>query len=365
VSNPFKEGMGKQLNPSRKIADDIKSAIENGTLKAGELLLPERKIAETYQVNYSTARKATQILVDEGLLEKQHGRGTVIKCNPSNSHDATAGKVGLLLNSIDWQQPHYAAMIDATSKSLSKRGIELTLASSDGEEIPSTLTEGSVGGVILMGRELLPQTRRLDACGILNISIGRPQGGNIKHVAADEHSAGFLATETLIKMGHEKIVYVGRENSEAGFHGIRQNGYKQAMIEYDLIENNCFIPVNPADPAEKQKLKAQLEKISPTAIIVSSRTYARFMDAVFHEIKIKIPEQLSVIALGSIALNMNPSSGIPFDAVGSLYSDITEQAVRAILNDIARQSREESIVTSFLIKAIHCARGSIRDIQKS
>lgn len=63
----------------QKVYDAIKEQIFNGTYKPDDLLPSEHSIGETYQVDRTTVRKALQLLVDDGLVEKKAGKGTIVR----------------------------------------------------------------------------------------------------------------------------------------------------------------------------------------------------------------------------------------------------------------------------------------------
>ncbi|WP_428954608.1 GntR family transcriptional regulator [Streptomyces sp. cg35] len=66
--------------PSRRqnIADDIRTQIAAGELKAGERLPSETTLASRYGVSTSTLRSALALLQSEGLVEKTHGKGNFV-----------------------------------------------------------------------------------------------------------------------------------------------------------------------------------------------------------------------------------------------------------------------------------------------
>ncbi|MGD0555673.1 MAG: GntR family transcriptional regulator [Streptosporangiaceae bacterium] len=61
-----------------QIAENLRGAIENGTLAAGEKLGNEIQIGERLAVSRPTVRQAIQRLVQDGLLTRQRGVGTVV-----------------------------------------------------------------------------------------------------------------------------------------------------------------------------------------------------------------------------------------------------------------------------------------------
>ena len=74
-----------------QIADAIIQAYDNNVLKAGDLLPTENELCETFQVSTSVVKNAYQILIDQGLVRREMGRGTFINPIPPfriDIHDA-------------------------------------------------------------------------------------------------------------------------------------------------------------------------------------------------------------------------------------------------------------------------------------
>ena len=63
----------------KMIADDLASKISNGDLPAGTKLPSENDLCDTYQVSRITIKKATDQLLQLGLINKRRGAGTFVK----------------------------------------------------------------------------------------------------------------------------------------------------------------------------------------------------------------------------------------------------------------------------------------------
>ncbi|MGH8887678.1 MAG: winged helix-turn-helix domain-containing protein [Egibacteraceae bacterium] len=79
ASAPESEGGKRELPPSKRIADDLRRATDAGELAPGSRLPSERELARSYGTARNTARQAIQILLGEGLVEAQHGRGVFVR----------------------------------------------------------------------------------------------------------------------------------------------------------------------------------------------------------------------------------------------------------------------------------------------
>jgi GntR family transcriptional regulator len=65
--------------PSRRIAEDLRRAIESGELAPGSRLPSERGLARSHGTARNTAREAIRILSDAGLVTAEHGRGVFVR----------------------------------------------------------------------------------------------------------------------------------------------------------------------------------------------------------------------------------------------------------------------------------------------
>ena len=65
--------------PSRRIADALRALITTGELAPGDKLPSERELAHRFQTARNTAREGVRLLIEEGLVTAQHGRGVFVR----------------------------------------------------------------------------------------------------------------------------------------------------------------------------------------------------------------------------------------------------------------------------------------------
>lgn len=63
----------------QQLADNIRSKIASGEYKVGDKIMSERKMADIYDLNRLTVRKALDVLIQEGSLSAIRGSGTYVK----------------------------------------------------------------------------------------------------------------------------------------------------------------------------------------------------------------------------------------------------------------------------------------------
>ena len=69
----------KQEKISTKIAGQIKTLINNGELKPGDALPPERELVKVFNVSRASLREALNTLAGIGFLEMSHKHRTIVK----------------------------------------------------------------------------------------------------------------------------------------------------------------------------------------------------------------------------------------------------------------------------------------------
>lgn len=73
----LKRGRGTML--WRQIRDTLAQEIENAVLAAGDRLPSEKKLADRFEVNRHTVRRALEDLARSGLIRIEHGRGSFVQ----------------------------------------------------------------------------------------------------------------------------------------------------------------------------------------------------------------------------------------------------------------------------------------------
>ena len=66
---------GKAQPVYRRIADELRAAILDGSYRPGDQLPGENQLMETYKVARATARQGLSVLINEGLAVPRAGAG--------------------------------------------------------------------------------------------------------------------------------------------------------------------------------------------------------------------------------------------------------------------------------------------------
>jgi len=78
----------------QEIADYIEEKVNNGTYVSGYIIPSEAELANEFGVSRMTARNATSLLVNKGILYRVNGRGTIVSSNRIRKNDFFMGFTG-------------------------------------------------------------------------------------------------------------------------------------------------------------------------------------------------------------------------------------------------------------------------------
>ncbi|MBY3531182.1 GntR family transcriptional regulator [Rhizobium laguerreae] len=169
-------GWGTDINGAGPLYQRLRLALEkailSGKLKVGDVLYPERDLAEHVRVSRVTVRKAIDHLVQDGFLVRRRGSGTFVAGSAVRA-DQPASRAYLLTGGISWLGS--GTKVECIERSTSHPAPEemMTLGlSSDSRVVRITHLRSSAGQPIAIERicissEFLPDARTV-TCSICN-----------------------------------------------------------------------------------------------------------------------------------------------------------------------------------------------------
>lgn len=219
----------------------IRAQIRSGRLQPGEQLPTERQLAQEHGVALLTLRQALQILADEGLISREHGRGTFVSDSAAPSAPpAASGSVGQHATLIGLRATPAADDNPANWEGLFRRyqgivecgyqlGLPVHAAPSEwGELTIDELREklGATAGLIIHDHALpVPTAEALHAAGIPVVAITHTDDTvSFPQVQIDVRSGAAAAVRHLVDLGHTRIATVVGDLSSP-WNRLRLEGY--------------------------------------------------------------------------------------------------------------------------------------------
>lgn len=341
TSKSSRKGGDKQPKYLRA-AEQIRKHILSGVFRPGDQLPSERDLAQFFEVAYLTVRQALHHLIQEGFVERKHGKGTFVIDRQSHldakgaASEPTAPiyllglgpQVDARHDPVNWEIHlfryqgiveggfHYGYPIEVPS------GWSGQLS----EDMIKKIATGS--GVILSGDQLDEKDiARLVEEGVRVVAINRHRGLVCSEVQVDTKQGTVLAVEHLLQLGHRRIGIIAGDQKKPLMQ-LRLQGYKDALSHYDVPFREELMVVDPRGKAEDGA--AALEKflrsdLPPTAIFTTSDRRAVGVLARARELGRSVPEQLSVVGFDDLQM-----AGELDPPLTTVHNPIVESGVEAV-----------------------------------
>ena len=243
-----------------QIARALQRNIKSGLFPSGKLP-PERFLAEYFNVNRLTLRKAMKLLEAEKWIFRMGRRGTFVVKGDQFGGITKRRVFAYLLAGEENFHSFYANSVAELSRQLSKVGGSLLLYTARNLDEIGPLEEATMGhavdGIFVSGRMNLKLIEKLQSWDIPLVVLGHllyrdPAEEKWDRVLVDSLDYAYRCTQRLINEGAKKIVLVNGPSQQV-FSDVIQ-GYMKALNEagIDFNENRVISCAHDnAEAAEK------------------------------------------------------------------------------------------------------------------
>ncbi len=351
-----------------RIAEDLRQEIMSGNLKANMPIVTERKLAEIYNVNHSTARKATQLLAEEGLLEKRQGAGVFVKAGPK----AETRKIGLCVPTLTISE--YSDMVEIVEDILFESGIQFVLLRRDKEKsrtaklqiIRKYLNIAPLDAILFASsptrEEINMLKKHYPEVKVAVIENDLSDYG-IDSFYSDYETGAFFATEHLCKQGAKTVLHITGPSgspSESRLHG-----YERAMRNWNL-EPRIVTAENFLEQGGFDAMKSQIDsnRIPDAVFAVNDLCAIGAIKALGYS-GIKVPDNVKVIGMGNLREGIQHRP--PISTVDTKVNEMVKMAIKRLIERLSGNTAEEMVscmIPPHLIirKSSRNSRINIKDI---
>lgn len=358
----------------RQVYQDLKDKIVSGYHKPGELLPSEREVGEAYHVDRTTVRKAFSLLVEEGLVEKKAGKGSVVirqgdeKEDPAGAPSPNGAKtIAFLLpkstNKSDRiTVPFYSELFYNIEKECRALGYTLLYSSlDDSEDLGHLLDQHKdISGIMFVSNisaGCITQTvEKKIPCVLLN-SVN-PQ---IPSVLSDNYSGTYAAAGYLIQKGHRDIAIL---NGIPDYVSARERyqGAAAAMASYGVtIKKEHYMCADTWEADGGYRVtEAMLAACSkpPTAILAFNDRLASGAIQAIRQAGLSVPDDISIIGYDN---SDHARYSIPRISTVEIHVPwMAKAALRNLMDQIAYGERYP---LKILIPATLTLYDSVKDLQ--
>jgi LacI family transcriptional regulator len=254
------------------------------------------------------------------------------------------GNIALIQSMVGQYLPN--ELLDGLTAATADKGLHLVLTQvhdipiEDESYLPHTMNDLSVDGVLInrhagTAQPYLEQIHRLRIPAVfLNVKQ------EFDCVHPDDLAGGRLATEHLLGLGHERIVYVDTEDAGNKHYSKtdRRSGYENAMRSSGKTPRIFLLPADWSDTGQpsldRRVATAQIllqGADRPTAILAYELTEAMAVVRAAYAVGLKIPEDLSLIQFHHW---FDERVFLPIQTVTNAMDRVGQKAVEMLLQKI-------------------------------
>lgn len=329
-----------------RITDELRDLIR-AEFEPGDQLPAQNDLCQQFRVGVGTVVNAMEALQREGVLVRQHGRGTFVT-------DPGAPTIGIVNDPSAQIDPKGACEKVLAEAAAQGRIRYKRYSSINGDPILRTLADDGVRGLITFSITDEDLLRQVTKRGIRIIStdwLDSIPGLDI--VGMDSFRAGEQAAEQLIEAGHTRIAYIGFQpwnRKTQAYIGEADSEMRLAGIQTSLLRHG--ITPNPAHVArlkvpspfqERQDTFSALDAYKhlfdrpdpPTALVYGAREpVERDMLPILAANGRVVPRDVSAVTIDWLERRGNLTT------VGCRLQDIISRAVELLLVRLRMDKRE-------------------------
>jgi len=250
------------------------------------------------------------------------------------------GTIGVVVTDI--ANPYFAALVKGVGKAAKEHNYSIILQDTDEDyekerEAVQTMLAEQVDGLLITpvqtGKETIIE---LQESGLPFVLLGRHFDDlETDYVATDDIRGGFLATEHLIRQGHERIALLGGPLHISSAKE-RFQGYKEALERYGLELDERLIETGAITMRDGYATAKSLLSCEPrpTAIFAYSDFVALGIVKAIREAGLKIPDDIAIVGYDDI--EFSSCLEVPLTTVRIPKEEIGRQAVEILLEKMAK-----------------------------
>ncbi|WP_055669099.1 LacI family DNA-binding transcriptional regulator [Desnuesiella massiliensis] len=235
----------------------------------------------------------------------------------------------------DIRNPFYSELVWVINNNLQEKGYLMTLYNSsqivgeNDQHLRKLLDYGFSGIIIADARNEVSFSNILKSANCPIVLVNREIGFISKYdsISVDNKMGGYLATNHLLSLGHQKIAMLRGPQFSTTSQG-RYDGYLYAMEEYGLTPNPKYVVSGSLNMESGQRFVHELLINSddpPTAVFVGGDLMCYgVMDECIKN-GIRIPEDISIVGFDDIPLSKASFINLttirhPYDMIGSMVA---------------------------------------------
>lgn len=335
-----------------QLAQELRRSVKDGEYAPGACVASEHELARRHKLSRVTVRRATEMLVTEGLLERRPGKGLYVRA--ASSANGTVVKV--IVGNLAWEPSVRVAR--GAQQVARKHGIEIQVCDAHGDQSENleyllNLPKNGARGAILMALHTPAFTEavmRVKAEGFPLVVVDHhPQEVDIPSVVADNYQGGVMVGQHLAELGHTRVAFVG--DCVATTVRDRLEGFRDALAESGVaLARSGIVDITPKDRFANWDDTVRLavadllsDLTRPTAVFCSCDAVARACYRVCATLGLNIPHDLSLVGFDDdpLAEWLSPA----LTTVRQPFTELGQKAMELLFKQLTGKKVTTNLIT--------------------
>lgn len=299
-----------------KLKEYLKEEILMGRIKPGEQIPSESTLAEMFSISRHTVRKAISMLINEGYLQSEHGRGTY--CLDRSKKRSDSRIIGVVTTYIS--EYIFPKVIQGIDSVLSKNGYSIILKNTNNDTVKERscledMLERNVEGLIIEPTKsalFSPNLELYNALDKHNIPYVFIHGYYQKledkpRVILDDAAGMYAAVRYLAELGHKNIAGIFKADDIQGLN--RHKGYARALADSGLRYNPDWVVWFHTEDKEIKPVNEIKALIRPDfgidAVACYNDEIAFMVFQLVEGMGLKVPDDISITGFDDSYLSAN------------------------------------------------------------
>lgn len=364
---------GRAKNPAksvfRRVENDLRARLQAGHWAPGTMLPARPQLAKEYGVALATLERAVAVLIEQGLLRADSGRGTFVAQPPAPGANAPSS-IGKRPSAADTlavlvppQNAFFRHCADQLTAQAERQGLKVVCHYNRLEAPWADVLEMEAWqavGYLLFSYSSAPVAAALIERGRRAVVVGVPPADvtpNVPCVFGDHEHGAYLATRRLLLLGHRRIAYGHGYTADDPRQTRRWRGYAQALREAGLFLDEAAIRPDLVrawhdDPGAPRRFFSGPD--APTALVAWTDAMAIEMVHLLRQAGLGVPSDVSVVGYDNLPFGAHGHP--PLDTIDGHVEVQVRQALSMLAAPRAPETSATVMVTPTLLCRQSCAR---------
>ncbi|HKD76336.1 MAG TPA: substrate-binding domain-containing protein [Ktedonobacterales bacterium] len=343
---------GKGSGPLyQQLRQELVARIRRGEFAPGDLLPSENQLCEEYGISVTTARRALLELVNEGVVQRRIGIGTMVAPRVRAAHLAFVS-INDFGDAWHFISSAMGDLVAGIGEFAWQRDVSFTMSGITEEHaldhLRALVDNRTADGILLRTAEDIREDNiaLLEKARIPYVVIKRQLAGHaINCVVSDDFLGAQIATNHLVQCGHRRIGFVCAKPALTLTQD-RLAGYRDALAAAGIAFDERLVTIEPSfrDDMGYRGVYSLLQLPDrPTALFVASDTMSIGGYQAARELGLEIPGDVAFVGYDDIA----PAALLqpPLTTIRTSYYEFGRKATQLLLNLIDGQTVAPQRVT--------------------